>query len=302
MTDRIEFSIATPTRNALDKLVRCVGAVRGQRDVTLEHIVQDACSDDGSADWLTRQADARLSYRSERDAGMYDAINRAWSRSQGDYLSWLNADEQYLPGTLAKVREFFAAHPDCDVLYGNYIVADPTGRPVALRREIPFRRRYVANSFLYAQSCTIFFRRRLYERGLLRLDTGYRYAADMDLMLRLCDAGARIRHLPDYLAVFGIDGSNLSTHPQAIEETQRIRRQYGGSGSSLVRAMMLVGRRIERLVHGCYRPEDVSFLYANDEVPHYLRIQSSRIGGRYALSDVEGRADRVEPIQHREPA
>lgn len=134
----VSFSIATPTRNSLDRLRRCVGSVRGQRGVTLEHLVHDARSEDGTPAWLAAQAG--LLGISEADGGMYDAINRAWARSTGKFLSWLNSDEQYLLGTLAKVEAFFDAHPDVDVVFGNYIVADAQGRPVALRREIPFRR------------------------------------------------------------------------------------------------------------------------------------------------------------------
>jgi len=148
------FSIATPTRNSLEKLKRCVGSVRGQKEVTFEHIIQDATSTDDTPAWLESQSN--LMAISEKDAGMYDAINRAWARSNGDFLSWLNSDEQYLPGTLAKVQAYFDTHPDVDVVFGDYIVTDPDGHPIALRREIPFRKIYVANSFLNMQSATIF--------------------------------------------------------------------------------------------------------------------------------------------------
>ena len=172
MTD-VQFSIATPTRNALAKLRRCVGSVRGQAGVTLEHLVQDARSVDGSPAWLHMQAaqDPRLQPVSAADAGMYDAINRAWARSNGRVLSWLNADEQYLPGTLQRVQAHLDRHPQVDVLFGDYLVADEAGRAVALRREIPLRRFNVVNSFLNTQSCTMFFRRALLDRGALKLDS-----------------------------------------------------------------------------------------------------------------------------------
>jgi len=289
------FSIATPTRNALDKLTRCVGSVRGQRGTTLEHLVQDAQSTDGAAEWLARQSDLRAV--SEADAGMYDAINRAWARSTGEFLSWLNSDEQYLPGTLAKVQAFFDAHPDVDVVFGNYIVADLQGRPVALRREIPFRSVYVANGFLYAQSCTLFFRRRLFEQGRLKLDSRFRYAADKELLLSLAAAGAVIRHIPDYLAVFGIDGTNLSTHPRAREESEQIRMAHGAFRSHTLRRLALACRRIERLLRGGYRDHPISYLYAADDLPRYLEYTVAKLGGRYSLADIEGRADTVRTVE-----
>jgi glycosyltransferase involved in cell wall biosynthesis len=277
------FSVATPTRNDLGKLKRCVGSIRGQQGVSVEHLVQDACSSDGTPDWLVSQAD--LLARSERDDGMYDAINRAWGRANGQILSWLNADEQYLPGTLATVAAFFETHPDVDVLFGDYIVCKDSGTPVALRREINFRRLYVANSFLYAQSCTLFFRSSLLQRGLLRFDTSLRYASDKDLMLKLVAAGVRIAHIAEYLALFGIDGNNLSTHPQMLLEAEAVRRRHGAFANRGLRQLVLSGRRLERLLHGGYAKQSLVYAYATDEVPMYKEFKANRVGGRYALSD-----------------
>jgi glycosyltransferase involved in cell wall biosynthesis len=289
----IRFSIATPTRNSLNKLRRCVGSVRGQSDVLLEHLVQDALSSDGTPDWLYAQPG--LNAVSEADAGMYDAINRAWTRSNGEFLSWLNSDEQYLPGALAAVQKFFDTHPEVDVVFGDYIVADLLGRPVALRREIPFRQAYVSNSFLNSASCTLFFRRRLWDQGLLKLDSRYRYAADKDLILRLAAAGKVIRHMPAYLAIFGIDGTNLSTHSQMEVEAESIRLANGAFRSGALRQVVLVGRRVERLLSGGYRKESIRYHYAIDETPHYSEFEATGLGGRYSLADFEGRAKVVHP-------
>lgn len=287
------FSIATPTRNCLDKLKRCIGSVRGQTEVRHEHLVQDANSSDGTPAWLAAQTG--LKALSEPDAGMYDAINRAWARSQGSILSWLNADEQYLPGTLAKVQVFFEQHPAVDVLFGDYIVADPQGRPVALRREIPFRHRYAANSFINTASCTLFFRRRLLEQGQLQLDSRYRYAADKELMLRLASKGVHIQRLPDYLSIFGVDGSNLSTHPQMALEVESIRMAHGAFRSQALRELLLLGRRLERLFSGGYQARDLRYRYATDALPHYTEYQATQLGGRYSLADIEGQAGAALP-------
>ena len=277
------FSVATPTRNALSKLKRCVGSVRGQDGVSVEHLVQDACSDDGTVEWLHSQPG--LQTASESDSGMYDAINKAWARSCGSILSWLNSDEQYLPGVLAIVAAYFEEHPDVDVLFGDYIVCDAVGAPIALRREIPFRRVYVANSFLYAYSCTMFYRRRLYQSGLLKLDPSLRYAADKDMLLRLEAHGVRIRRLPHYVALFGIDGTNLSAHAQVAAEAELVRRRHGAFGNPLARRTVLALRRAERLLSGGYVRRSTDYRFALDEVPNYLDVKATRIGGRYALND-----------------
>lgn len=290
------FTIATPARNALAQLKRCVGSVRGQTGVTWEHRVQDACSSDGTPAWLQAQQPL-LHGISEADAGMYDAINRAWTQGRGEVFSWLNADEQYLPGTLARVQQCFANHPEVDVLFADYLVADDQGHAVALRREIPFRRFYVANSFLNAQSCTLFFRRRLWDRGLLNLDSRLRYAADKALMLDLARQGVRMLHVPELWSVFGVDGSNLSTHARMEEEAEAIRRAHGALAWRPLRQLALAGRRMERLLRGSYRAMDITYRFALDEVPHYATFVARGIGGRYDLARPQGRAERVPEPQ-----
>src|SRR5262245_1448654 len=97
-----DFSIVTPSFNGLDFLKRAAASVRDQKGVTLEHIVVDACSSDGTGDWL-REAGVKSIV--ERDEGMYDAVNKGMNIARGDYFAYLNRDEQYLPDTLATVKE-----------------------------------------------------------------------------------------------------------------------------------------------------------------------------------------------------
>ena len=280
------FSVATPTRNSLRYLRRCVGSVRGQAPASVQHIVQDACSSDGTPQWLALQGD--LDARSEPDGGMYDAIGRCWHRASGDVVSWLNADEQYLPRTLQHVAAAFAANPSIDVVWGNAIVVNGDGDAIAARREIPFRRRYVVNSFLNIMSCTIFFRRRLLDRGWLAFDPAYRYAADMELMLRLVEQGAKLHHVPRYLSLFGFDGDNLSLKSGIGPEVAAIRQRYRGSGSALVRRLIVAGRYVERLLRGTYARDDLQYSFALDEGPRYRECVARGVGGRYGRHSVSG--------------
>lgn len=277
----MKFSIITPTRNCLKNVKRCVGSIRGQSSVIYEHKIQDACSTDGTAEWLKAQQD--LDARSERDEGMYDAINRGWARSNGDILSWLNADEQYLPGTLAHVNKVFEENPDVDFAYGNAIIVDPVGRPMAGRREIPLRAFYIKNSFLNAYSCAMFFRRRLLDEGSLNLDTRYRYAADMDLILRLLASKAKHLHINRYLSLFGVDGNNLSSHDRMRTETEEIQAKFGGAKTKLAKRVVVLGRHVERLLAGAYKREVLDYDFVVDEAPTYCRIRQASVGGRYIL-------------------
>lgn len=275
----MKFSVATATRNALPVLQRCVGSIRGQRGVEVEHLVQDACSSDGTPAWLADQSD--LYGVSEADRGMYDAINRAWARSTGQILSWLNSDEQYLPGTLQLVADVFESNPDVDWVYGGYIVVDGAGAPIAARRDIRLNYAYISHGFLYAASCTLFFRRRLLDSGLLKFDDTLRYAADMDLVLRLLRAGAKWKRIDRYISLFGYDGGNLSCSPRMLEETELLRLRHGASTSALKRRAYWAGRAVERLATGCYLPARIRYDFATDAVPSYRSVGSQLVSFRY---------------------
>ncbi len=93
--------------------------------------------------------------------------------------------------------------------------------------EVIFSGRRRLNAFLNIFSCTIFFRKKLWDEGLLRLDSGLRYAADMDLILRLLSGGVKMLQVDDYLSLFTADGSNLSTHKGMFDETAYLQNKYG---------------------------------------------------------------------------
>ena len=120
------FSIITPSFRNSNWLKLCIASVADQSGVECEHIVQDSCSDDGTQDWLPR--DPRVKAFIEKDSGMYDAVNCGYRRATGDILAYLNCDEQYLPGTLTTVRDFFEQHPQIEVALAGTIVTDGEGK------------------------------------------------------------------------------------------------------------------------------------------------------------------------------
>lgn len=125
------FSIVTPSFRHSEWLKLCIASVADQAGVELEHIVQDACSDDATRDWLPH--DRRVHAFIEKDAGMYDAVNRGYRRARGDILAYLNCDEQYLPGALRSVRNFFEQNPAVEVALAGTIIVDANGQYICHR-------------------------------------------------------------------------------------------------------------------------------------------------------------------------
>jgi glycosyltransferase involved in cell wall biosynthesis len=278
-----QFSIVTPCFNSRKVLPQCVGSVRGQTEVSCEHIIQDGLSKDGTAEWASGQKD--LLFQSEKDKGMYDAINKGWGRAQGEIFSYLNADEQYLPGALARVAQTFREHPDADIVHADTIIVAPDGRPLAARREIPLRAAYVRNKFLYTLSCSLFYHRRLFEKGLLTVDPDYRNAGDTEMVLRLLDAGAKPVQIRAYTSLFGVDGNNITIdgNSKMDVEMKRIRAKFHALPPPLRQTIML-GRYIERVLSGCYASDTLTYDFALDEKPTYKRIENVRTGSRFTFA------------------
>ena len=113
----MRFSVITPSFNPTPWLPLCIASVADQ-DVELEHIVQDAGSTDGTLDWL--RDDTRVQTFVERDSGMYDGVNRGLRRATGDILSYLNCDEQYLPGCLLRSEARVSYLPAFEVTHPRF--------------------------------------------------------------------------------------------------------------------------------------------------------------------------------------
>ena len=219
---------------------------------------------------------------------MYDAINKGWLRSTGDIYSWLNHDEQYLPGTLNYVSRIFQNDSSIDVVFGNMIVIKKDGTPIAARREIPLRKIYVQNDFLYAISCTIFFKRSLFDEGILNFNSDYKYAGDLDLMLKILHMNKKIHFENKYFSLFGVDGNNLSVTGKKImeKEMNEIQKKYGGFDFLPLRKAYKVLRMIERFINKCYIKDYLSYEFAIDEVPNYQKIEKSKVGFRFTYESV----------------
>jgi glycosyltransferase involved in cell wall biosynthesis len=121
-------------------------------------------SSDQSEPPLTRYAlpatrNYRVAVYCERDAGMYDAINRGLSRTSGKICAWLNSDEQYLPMALAKVAEEFETNLSMDVLLRYAVLTSSQGHPFCYRRIMESWLWHTRLDHLQSLSCAMLFKK-----------------------------------------------------------------------------------------------------------------------------------------------
>ena len=212
----MQFSIITPSFRGGRWLKLCIPSVADQ-GVELEHIVQDACSDDGTLDWLLK--DARVRAFVEKDEGMYDAVNRGMRRSSGEILAYINCDEQYLPGALRQVKVFFEQHPEIDVAFADTVVVGQKGEYLCHRKAvIPGKYHTWVGGGLAIHTCSTFFRRRIIERHDMFFTTKLRDLGDCEWVMRLIERRIRMAVLPVFTSAFTKTGANMNMMPNAERE------------------------------------------------------------------------------------
>ena len=241
------FSIITPSHNMLPYLKACCNSVQDQ-EVSLEHIVVDGASIDGTREWLLSRPD--ILSLSENDNGMYDAINKGIKLSGGEIIAYLNCDEQYLIGTLKKVQEFFLANPSIDILFGNTLIIQPDGKLLAYRKGFTPRWQYFWGSYMYLHSSSMFIRRKVFETGFL-FNSNWKTIGDLDFVVRVLRNKFSVFHIKEYLSAFIMTGSNLggSTLVQAELKQFRSSAPFWLRYSTWPTDMLI---RVEKIFRGLY--------------------------------------------------
>jgi glycosyltransferase involved in cell wall biosynthesis len=211
----MRLSIVTPSFRNSDWLKLCVASVADQAGVEVEHIVQDSKSDDGTQDWLPQ--DKRVKAYIEKDQGMYDAVNRGWKRANGEILAYLNCDEQYLPGGLQAVEEFFRRYPHTDVLFADTVVVNKDGDYICSRKSlVPWKNvMWVYNPVI---TSSIFIHRRVLDDHGLYFDTQWRDVGDKMWTIEFVRRRLKMAVLRSFTSSFTDTGDNMNLKPNALRE------------------------------------------------------------------------------------
>jgi hypothetical protein len=264
----MRFSIITPSFRSSRWLKLCIASVADQ-DAEHEHIVQDSCSDDGTQDWLSH--DRRVKAYIEKDKGMYDAVNRGLRRATGEILAYINCDEQYLPGALTCVGEFFDRHSDLDVVFASSVVIDTGGEYLCHRQPlIPNAYHIWISGNLPILTCATFFRRRVVEDHGLFFDPNLKDVGDVTWVMSLLKAGVKMATVDAFTSVFTETGANMNLLPNAQYEKLAL-YESAPAWLRLTRPFWIAHHRARRFIAGHYRVKAFSFaLYT--QASHHTRV------------------------------
>lgn len=257
----MRVSVVTPSFQSSRWLALCIASVADQ-GVDVEHIVQDAGSQDGTLEWLP--LDTRVRSYIEKDGGMYDAINRGLEKASGDILAYLNCDEQYLPGCLQRVLRFFRENPDVDVLFGDAVMVNKDGDYLSHRKmQVPLKY-HTWTCHLSTLSCGMFFRHTVYRDRGFRFDSNLRDVGDGQWMVRLLRARVPMAALGSFTSVFTFTGNNMSAGANAHRENADLLAS-APAWARFLRPVFVLQHRLRRLLGGMYSQSPFSYsLYTLD--------------------------------------
>ena len=256
----IKFTIVTCTFNAEHELQRTLDSVFRQSYADVEHLILDGLSRDRSVEmaqtYRQRSDEARTGHEvvvcSERDSGLYDAMNKGIARATGDYIVFLNAGDTFpSEATLEHIAHSIGdgeALPG--VIYGDTDIVNDEGRFLRHRRLQPPAKltwRSFRNGMLVCHQA-------FYALTTLAKDNpynlNYRFSADVDWCIRVMKEAER-RHLTlknvDEVVVNYLDGGMTEkNHRASLRERFSIMRRHYGLPLTLIMHVWFAVRQLKK--------------------------------------------------------
>uniref|UniRef100_UPI004057692A glycosyltransferase family 2 protein n=1 Tax=Acetatifactor sp. TaxID=1872090 RepID=UPI004057692A len=225
----MKITVVTPSYNQGIYIKRTIDSVLSQGIDDLEYIVMDGGSTDETVDILKSYGD-KIIWRSEKDKGQTDAVNKGIKASHGEIIGWLNSDDIYYPGAIKKVLEVFEKHPEVNVVYGNanHIKEDDSFIEEYYTEDFDYER---LKDICFICQPSLFFRKSVVDKyGYL--DDKLQYCMDYDYWLRL-GKGEKFYRLNELIAGSRLydDNKTLGARRKVHEEMLTMQEKNLGKAS-----------------------------------------------------------------------
>ena len=174
------ISIITPTFNSEKTLDKCIDSVIKQNFDNYEHLIIDNISKDNSEKIVKNYNNNKIKFLSEKDNGIYDAMNKGIKISKGDYLLFLNSDDKIIDNNFFTNASIKLKERSIDILYSNITYSK---KNLLSRKYITGHKNNIYKlGFHLPHPGTLIKRKYLYNLGLY--DTTYKISADFDFFMK----------------------------------------------------------------------------------------------------------------------
>ena len=215
-----EITVVSVTRNDLAGIRRTRESVLAQTDVSIQHIIVDGASTDGTLAWLEREANEdNVIFRSEPDRGIYDAMNKGAALATGELLVFLNGGDRFTRTSTASdvLRDY--RQNGWQWAYGVTVLEAPDGSVSRIHQMAPFSRVRLGLGLAAIPHQATWMRTEFFRRvGDFELTAGL--SADMEHCWR-AGALAEPRVIPEVLAVAEEGGVSAHQSPGFYSRSMR---------------------------------------------------------------------------------
>ena len=276
------ISVVTPTYNSERTLADTLESVASQMDDSIEHIVMDGGSTDGTLEILRKFP--HVQWFSERDEGHYHAMHKGVLASRARFFNVLNSDDCFRPGALKVVKGALQRRPDWDGLFCDVVFVDNSGREIYRREEACFDYNVLRFALGYVIHPTFFLSKKMY----LQI-AGFDYrrlknCADYELVLKAGRAGAQIGHVPNLLIDYRFhdhgQSADLRVQRNMSRESATLMREHGKL-PGLVGVAQAVCYNVKRQVQKLIMRGKLDLIPGNFKLRKFMREKcdfSSNIG------------------------
>lgn len=227
----MKISIITAVKNNREKIEDCIRSVLGQTYKDIEFIVIDGESTDGTLE-IIRKYEGRIArIISEKDNGMYHALNKGIKLASGDIVGILHSDDVYADNlVIEKVVEVFNNN-DVDSVYGDLEYVDRVDKAKVIRywKSVPYKEGLFERGWMPAHP-SFFVKRSIYEKyGLF--DTNFKIAADYEAMVRFIYkykiSSYYLERVVVKMTIGGLSNKNIIFLLRKTMEDYKICKRYG---------------------------------------------------------------------------
>ncbi len=224
------LSVITVVYNSEAFLERTIKSVQAQGYANIEHILVDGGSADATLDIIKRYESKIAYWISEKDNGIYDAMNKGQALASGDYLLFLNSgDEFFETDTVQKIFENF---PPADVYYGDTQMIDTQGNAMGQRRLRPPQRLHWKS---LSKGMLVCHQSLIVKRGLADpYNTEYRIAADIDWVINALKKTDSICNTHLHISKFMEGGMSSTQMKKGLSERYLILKKHFGFVANLI--------------------------------------------------------------------
>jgi len=227
------ISIVTPSLNQAEYLEETLTSVLDQGFESLEYVVVDGGSTDGSIAIIKRHADRLSFWVSEPDRGHADAINKGFGHTTGEIMAWINSSDVYLPWTLRTVAAVFRDVPEAQWVMGVPAYWSDARAVTDINPILRNRYDFLASHRCTLQQESVFWRRPLWDACGGHVSEDMKLACDHELWMRF-GQNAPLYHVDSVLAAFRphLDRRGSAQRKEYLRETRATWERYRSQTSS----------------------------------------------------------------------